>query len=429
MVKDFICKSKLYNKNSPKFIYNFFKLNFHFDIKKIDRNLVYKFNYLPKKKMKEDVEKEEIKGLSSSEKRDRRYLKYLDCSKKEVNQIYSRPDDFDEKKYRRLTIFNDDYKWVKKFQKRFHSEIVRTLPSGGLPYLQSTIKNVSYATNANAHKGDRHAFIIDMENFFTQIDDFKVKKTLKNLLKLDDDIADIYTNLLTSPCDEPPHHSNRYVIGQGLPSSPLLAFLCNSSFFDYLNDSCLSQNIKMTIYVDDIVFSSEKPISQEFINRLFTLFKKNGLCINRKKCARVKNDGIKKITGGYVTSNGVRVKNSKREEIHVIFKKIIELLNKLNDFRSYFELYNLYLKFIGNYYHLAEVEFKENGKYIVPLQYSKYYRLIKYFNEYFPKGINKINNKVIYQIENVNYMDLQKLNGCFQKLLNDKGELLMKIFK
>ncbi len=427
MVKDLICNSKLFSKNSPKFIYNFFKLSFSCDLKKIDRDLVYKFNYLPKKKMKEAVGKSEIKGLSSSEKRERRYLKYLDCSKKAIDQIFSRPDDFDEKKYRRLTIFNNDYQWVKKFQKRFHREIVKALPSDSLPYLQSTIKNVSYATNANAHKGNRHAFIIDMENFFTQIDDFKVKKTLKDLLKLDDDIADIYTNLLTSPCDEPPHHNNKYVIGQGLPSSPLLAFLCNSSFFDYLNNSCLSQNIKMTIYVDDIVFSSEKPISQEFINRLFTLFKKNGLSINRKKCARVKNDGIKKITGGYVTNNGVRVKNSKREEINVIFKKIMAMLAELNDFDSYFELYNLYLKFTGNYYHLAEVEFKDNGKYIMPLQYSKYYRLIKYFDTYFPRGINKINNKIIYQVGNVNNNDLQKFNQCYQKLLNDKGDLIKKL--
>lgn len=427
MVKDLICNSKLYNKNSPKFIYNFFKLSLSFDIKKINRDLVYIFNYLPKKKMKEDVEKIEINALSSSEKKERRYLKYLDCSKKETNQIYSRPYDFDPKKYRILTLFNDDYQWVKKFQKRFHREIVKVLPSDALPYLQSTIKNVSYATNANAHKGYRHAFIIDMENFFTQIDEFKVKNTLKKLLKLDDDIATIYTNLLTSPCDEPPNHNNRYVIGQGLPSSPLLAFLCNSSFFDYLNNCCLSQNIKMTIYVDDIVFSSEKPISQEFINRLFTLFKKNGLSINRKKCARVKNDGIKKITGGYVTINGVRVKNSKREEINVIFKKIMVMLTDLNDFDSYFELYNLYIKFTGNYYHLAEVEFKDNGKYIVPLQYSKYYRLIKYFDAYFPRGINKINNKVIYQVGNVNDDDLQKINQCFQKLLNDKVDLLKNI--
>lgn len=63
--------------------------------------------------------------------------------------------------------------------------------------------------------------------------------------------------------------------------------------------------------------------------------------------------------------------------------------SELNDFSSYFDLYNLYLKFTGNYYHLAEVEFKINGKYVVPLQYSKYYHLIKFFDGYFPRGIKK----------------------------------------
>lgn len=427
MVKELIKCSKLYNKNSPKFIINFFKLSSSHNIKNIDRDLIYKFNYLKKKSKNKKDDNGKNNCLTSFEKRQQRHLKYLDCTKKQHEQLLERPTDFNESDYRRLTIFNDEYKWVKKFQKKFHREIVKVLPTTSLPYLQSTIEHVSYATNANAHKGDRHAFIIDMANFFTQIDDKKVKKNLIELLHLNEDIADIYTKLLTSPCDQPPFHNNHYVIGQGLPSSPLLAFLCNSSFFDYLNDSCLSQNIKMTIYVDDIVFSSKEEIPQDFIDRLFTLFKKNGLSINRKKCARVRNSGVKKITGGYVTTKEVRVKNSKREEINIIFNKIIEMISELNDFSSYFDLYNLYLKFTGNYYHLAEVEFKINGKYVVPLQYSKYYHLIKFFDGYFPRGINKKNNKLLYQIGNVNDCDLVKFNRCFQKLLNDKEELIKKM--
>ena len=78
-----------------------------------------------------------------------------------------------------------------------------------------------------------------------------------------------------------------------------------------------------------------------------------------------------------MTQNEVRVKNSKREEIYVIYGELINKISDLSTFEEYFDIYNLFLKFTGNYYHLAEVEFKMNGKYVVPVKYSKYYRLIK----------------------------------------------------
>jgi len=423
MVDELLKQCKLYNKNSPKFIYNYFKIEIRNDIKNVNRDIVYKFNYLPKKKKISDNNAGNCAAMSPLEKKENRHQKYLNYTKNTLEQLTCRPSDFSEKDYRRLTIFSEKYVWIKKFQRQFHKAIVKVLTPEKLPYLQSTIKNVSYASNANAHKGDKHAFIIDMENFFTKIDEVKVKKTLKCLLLLDDDIADIYTKLLTSPYDEPPYHNNKYIIGQGLPSSPLLAFLCNASFFEYLNKLCEENNIKMTIYVDDIVFSSISAIPQDFINRLFTLFKKNGLNINRKKVARIKNDCVKKITGVYVTPNAVRVKNSKREEIYVIYGELINKISDLSTFEEYFDIYNLFLKFTGNYYHLAEVEFKVNGKYVVPVKYSKYYRLIKDFGVFFPRGINKLNNKSPYSKTNVKKDDLDKFNKAYQLLLANKERL------
>lgn len=423
MVDEILKKCILYDKNSPKFIYKHFKIDSKINIKKINRDEVYKFNYLPKKRKSTNEETDVSNKLTSGEKNKKRYDKYLNYFKKTTEQLTYRPSDFNEKDYRRLTIFSEEHIWIKSFQRQFHKSIVKVLTTTELPYLQSTIKNVSYASNANAHKGDKHAFIIDMENFFTKIDENKVKTTLKDLLSLDDDIADIYTKLLTSPYDEPPFHDNKYIIGQGLPSSPLLAFLCNSSFFDYLNRLCLEKNIKMTIYVDDIVFSSYSPIPQDFIDRLFVLFKKNGLSINRKKIARVKNDGVKKITGGYVIQNEVRVKNSKREEIYIIYNELVKKIHNFTTYDEYFEIYNLFLKFTGNYYHLAEVEFKVGKKYIVPLQYSKYYKFIKDFADAFPRGINKKNNKLPYSRSNIKREDMDKFNSAFQLLLLKKTEL------
>ncbi len=416
MVEELLKKSVLYNKNSPKFIINHFKINESIDVKSLDRELVYKFNYLPKKSKENADRTKKFECLDSAAKKKLRYSKYLNCEKKLTKQLSVRPIDFNEKLYRRLTIFNNKYKWVKGFQKRFHRSIVKALPSEEVPYLQSTIKNVSYATNANVHKGNKYSFIIDLENFFTKIDESKVKKTLKKMLALDNDISEIYTRLLTSPSDEPPYHLGRFVIGQGLPSSPILAFLCHASFFDYLYQECLSKGIVMTIYVDDIVFSSEKEIPQRFIDRIFRLFYINGLSINRKKVALVKNDGIKKITGGYVSKSGVKIKNAKHEELKVIYENLVVRLNKIDSYEDYFDCYNLFLKFLGNYYHLAEVEFAKKGKYVVPLHFSKYHNLIAKYRKFFPMGKNKINNKLLYSKNNIQLKDSSHFNKAYQKL-------------
>ena len=412
--------SKLYHKNSPNYIARLL-VKEHFNdlrsinIKKVKREDIYIFRYLAKKS-RTNGSKGEYKNFSSLQRKEERYKGYLNVIKDSLSLLENRPTDFNESKYRRIIDFNEKFKWVKEFQRNFHKEMVKSLTNDKFPYLKSTIKNVSYAVNANEHKGNRHAFIIDMKNFFTQITDEKVSNSLCSLLDLNKDIADMYSVLLTSPYDEEKFSNGKYVLGQGLPSSPLLAFLCNLSFFNYLNELCLSKDIKMTIYVDDITFSSDNPISQDFIDKLFHLFKKNGLSINRKKIARVKNDKIKVITGGYVSQTGVRVKNSKREEIFVQYNELNNLLKNMKDINDYFKIYNLYLKFVGNYFHIAEVEFKYNGN-VIPISYKNYSDFIKKYDKFFIRGITKLNHsKLPYSIDNVSKDNLLKLEKCFDSL-------------
>ena len=53
--------------------------------------------------------------------------------------------------------------------------------------------------------------------------------------------------------------------------------------FDYMYLKAQENGLKMTVYVDDVVFSSDKPIPQKFINTLFSIIKQNGMNIKRKK--------------------------------------------------------------------------------------------------------------------------------------------------
>ena len=75
MVDELLKQCKLYNKNSPKFIYNYFKIEIRNDIKNVNRDIVYKFNYLPKKKKISDNNAGNCAAMSPLEKKENRHQK------------------------------------------------------------------------------------------------------------------------------------------------------------------------------------------------------------------------------------------------------------------------------------------------------------------------------------------------------------------
>lgn len=210
--------------------------------------------------------------------------------------------------------------------------------------------------------GENYFLKLDLKDFFTYVEKPLVKSRLKNFLNIDGDVADFYSNMLTSPKDKPPFNEGVFNLGQGLPSSPILAFLCHKSFFDYLYEICKLDNINMTIYVDDIAFSSNKPITQNFINILFGLFKMNGLKINKKKFRYYKKEGTKKITGIFIKNGKPMVPSKKHEEIKSQYEFLVYKIYNLENIDDYFFTYNIFLRFAGNVQHLITSECTIDGK-------------------------------------------------------------------
>ena len=142
----------------------------------------------------------------------------------------------------------------------------------------------SYETNAKAHKNNKYVLAIDIQNFYPSIKEHKVFSFFKRELNLDADIATIYTILCTCPLDDPNNNPNfEFGIGQGLATSPILAYMINYRMFDYIYLKAMEHELNMTVYVDDVVFSSDKPIPQNFIDTLFSIIRQNGMNIKRKK--------------------------------------------------------------------------------------------------------------------------------------------------
>lgn len=402
-VKECLKKCRLYNFNSRNGIKNLLNIPKNFDLEKVHEGLLPYYNFFYIKKPNKAKTKETL------EERKNRYL-----SIEEPIDIYDvRPEDYSKDKYRML--INIKEKWLKKTLKKINKLLSQSLIEKNkkeinypIPYLHSSLKKRSYTTNASTHRNNKYLLAIDIQNFYPSITYEKILNFFKYDLKLDNDIAEIYAALCTCPLDDPITRNFEYGIGQGLATSPVLAFLSNYQMFEYLNELSLKNNMEMTVYVDDVVFSSDKPIKQEFINSLFGIVKRNGLNIKKSKVKIFGPKQDKKITGLCITKEGkIRVPKSKHEEIKVQYDYLSKEILNINNMNDYFNFYNLFLKFKGNVQFVLLVEERATTKHL---------KFIEEYKDFFLCGVKKNKKGSKYSKENITEDDYKKFILKYENL-------------
>lgn len=409
-VKECLKKCRLYNFNSRNGIKKLLNIPDEFDLNNVQKGLLSYYNFFYLKKPDKSKPKE------SSEARKKRYL-----SVEEPIDIYeTRPIDYTKDKYRMLININE--KWLKKTLKKMNKLLSQSLIEKNnkdinypIPYLHSSLKKRSYTTNASAHTKNKYLLAIDIQNFYPSISYKKILNFFRYDLKLDYDIAEIYTALCTCPLDDPVIGNVNYGIGQGLATSPILAFLSNYRMFEYINNYATKNNIEMTVYVDDVVFSCDKPIKQEFINSLFGIIKRNGLKIKRSKVKIFGSNQDKKITGLCITKGGkIRAPKSKHEEIKIQYDYLSKEILNIKNINDYFKFYNLFLKFKGNVQFVLSVEERATTKHL---------KFIKEYKDFFLYGIKKNKKGIKYIKDNISKADYEKFILKYEEL-RKKSNLL-----
>lgn len=395
-------KCRLHNFNSRKGIRNFLGIPNDIDMKNLREETLkcYEFFYIEKPKYIKKTKLDRIK----------RYL-----NPAELCNIYNEiPDDYSCDNYRMLINIKKDKKWLKKALKKINKQLSNSLINRirrsdrtidfqyDVEYLHSSMRKRSYETNAKEHKNEKYVLAIDIQNFYPSIKEHKVYSFFKRELNLDDDIATIYTILCTCPLKDPKVEKDfEFGIGQGLATSPILAYMINYRMFNYIYEKAVKYGLKMTVYVDDVVFSSDRPIPQKFIDSLFSIIKQNGMRIKRKKVHLFDKKQLKKITGVILTStNKIRVDKSKHEELFYQYNYLNSNITKVNNIEQYLYIYNLFLKFNGNFQFVNLVE----GKALL-----KYTNFIKKYEKYFPNGIKKIKKREVYKKENLTVDDYKEI--------------------
>lgn len=409
-------KCRLFDFNSRKGIKNYLDIPKDIDMSDLRQEVLkcYQFFYLKKPKYKKESKEQRIE-------------KYLGSNV--ISDIYDEvPEDYSRDKYRMLINIKKENKWLKKTLKKINKDLSNALINRirqsnrkieinyDVDYLHSSMKKRSYETNAKTHKGEKYILAIDIQNFYPSIKEHKVYSFFKREMGLDTDIAKIYTILCTCPLDDPKVKENfEFGIGQGLATSPILAYMINYRMFDYIFLKAKEKGLKMTVYVDDIVFSSNNPIPQKFINSLFSIVKQNGMNIKREKVHLYNEKQTKKITGIFLTStNNVRVANSKHEELFYQYNYLSENILKVSNVKDYFDIFNLFIKFNGNVQFVNLVEEKK---------LLKYDSFISEYRKFFPNGLKKKKKNDVYKKDNLfeaDYNEVLKYYNEFMKYITNR---------
>lgn len=171
--------------------------------------------------------------------------------------------------------------------KRCQQKLNLLLQQFELPdYFHGSIKGKSNVTNAFSHINNKYFLTVDIKNFFPRINNNIVYNTLTDL-GFSADVSAIITKLTTTKRQLP----------QGAPTSTTLANLVMINTSRKLYEFAKTNNIKFTIFLDDLTFSSEAPF-KDLVNEFLLILNKYNFKIAHNKINYSNN--ICEITGIFI---------------------------------------------------------------------------------------------------------------------------------
>lgn len=186
------------------------------------------------------------------------------------------------------------------------------------PYVFSGVKGRSYVDNAKVHSGMRYVYKLDISGFFPSTPRERAYTFFRRKLGTSPDVAECLSNFVTVNLDladcKNPSTINDFLQGKniqtrnhlisGSPTSQILSYLMNEDMFNQLNNLAKKQNMEMTIYVDDVTFSSEQRISPAVQTRIVNILHRFGFLESKGKIRLYSKHYPKLITGTTISDEG-----------------------------------------------------------------------------------------------------------------------------
>lgn len=179
----------------------------------------------------------------------------------------------------------------------------------------------------------QHVITTDISKFFMSTGREKIYSFWLNTMKMAKSVALVMTNLTSIDYREIKDKevtafmaNNKLCtchLGTGLPTSNVLSFLCNYQMYEDLSAYCNQNDLRMSAYVDDLIFSSNKTLGQRQLEEIRRIISKNGYKINLRKTKILNNKKPKILLGLVLKDGNITVPKSVWKQIREDGKKLL----------------------------------------------------------------------------------------------------------
>lgn len=179
------------------------------------------------------------------------------------------------------------------------------------PWLMSGKKKIKPRDNAEAHRQNGYMVTVDIAKFYQSTKREFVYLAFKKQFQQADDVASLLAVLVTYKDHIP----------TGTPTSQLMAFWAYKQTFERIHNLCVANGITMTVWVDDITFSSPKPFPKNWTKDIGKIVNSVSLSLKQEKTKEYLPSEYKVATGSAISPSGkILVKNQKRKELIDLLK-------------------------------------------------------------------------------------------------------------
>lgn len=215
-----------------------------------------------------------------------------------------------KKKNKNLRYLNEPSPILKSIQKRILKNVLEEKMISKCAYAYK--KGLSTILNAKSHVGCKVILKLDIENFFDNINFYKVYNSCFNENLYPKKLGMLLTNLCV--------YNDR--LPQGSPTSGYISNIVLRNFDCNIDAYCKDKNINYTRYSDDMTFSGDFDI-RKLIKYVNELLYKERFRLNKSKIKVVLNTTRQQVTGIVVNEKINLSKNYKRkirQEVYYVLK-------------------------------------------------------------------------------------------------------------
>jgi RNA-directed DNA polymerase len=191
---------------------------------------------------------------------------------------------------------------------RVHRKIYKYINRIAIPdYLQSAIKGRSYETNAEVHKNSDFVYRVDLKGFYKNIKEEFVRRFFMDTMLCPGDVASALARICCF----------NKIMPTGSCLSPILSFWVNKNMFDELHRFAKMNNMIMTLYVDDIIFSGTN-ITRNLMYEIDCIVKKYRYIPHKKKLYG--KGRVKIVTGLAIVDGRLAIPHRRRAKMRILLR-------------------------------------------------------------------------------------------------------------